>query len=121
MVYASFYSNLPTGLQKFELGGGVSLDNMAEDAVAASASLRQILTVSFVIAAQLLWVDCKYYGTHWRRIPSCSDSVSRRNSGLKFHLAARVSVVSVFPGTRVSVGPDEGTAVFRWTWGQLDT
>ena len=69
----------------------------------------------FFAAAQLLWIDCQCYGTHWCRIPSCSDSVSRRNSGLKFHVATRVSVMSVFPGTRVSVRPDEGTAVYRWT------
>ena len=75
----------------------------------------------FVTAAQLLWVDCKCYGTHWRGIPSCRDSVSRRYSGLKFHVATRVSVMSVFPGTRVSVGPAEGTAVYRWTFGQLNT
>ena len=92
----------------------VTLDNMAEDAIAASASLRQFLTGLFVTAAQLLWVDCQCYGTHWRGIPSYSDSVSRRNSGLKFHVATRVSVMSFFHGTRVSVGRDEGTAVYRW-------
>ena len=69
----------------------------------------------FVTAAQLLWVDCQCYGTHWRGIPSCNDSAYRRNSGLNFHAATRVSVMSVFLGTRVSVGPDEGTAVCRWT------
>ena len=92
----------------------VTLDTMAEDAVAASASLRQILTV-FVRYCGPAFVSCQNYGKHWRGIPSCSDPVSRRNSGLKFHVATRVSVMSVFPGTRVSVGPDEGTAVYRWT------
>ena len=32
----------------------------------------------------------------------------------KFRVVTRVSVMSDFPGTRVSVGPDEGTAEYRW-------
>ena len=64
--------------------------------------------------AQLLWVDCQCYGTHWRGSPSCSDSVSRRNTGLKFRVVTRVSVMSVSRGrgcrsalTRVPLRTDE--------------
>ena len=106
-----------------------TLDNMAEDAVAASVNLRQILTMSVRFCGPTLWVDCQCYGTHWRGIPSCSDSVSRHNSGLKFHVATRVSVMSVFPGrgcrsalTRVPLCTDErrASSILR-TAGQLGT
>ena len=93
----------------------VTLDNMAETRSPLRKIYRKFSPCLFVTAAQLLWIDCQCYGTHWRGIPSCSDSVSRRNSGLKFRVVTRVSVVSVFPGTRVSVSPDEGTAVYKWT------
>ena len=93
----------------------VTLDNMAETRSPLRKIYRKFSPCLFVTAAQLLCVDCQCYGTHWRGIPSCSDSVSRRNSDLKFRVMTRVSVVSVSPGTRVSVSLDEGTAVYKWT------
>ena len=93
----------------------VTLDNMAETRSPLRKIYRKFSPCLFVTAAQLLWVDCQCYGTHWRGIPSCSDSASHHNSGLKFRVVTRVSVVSVFPETRVSVSPDEGTAVYKWT------
>ena len=93
----------------------VTLDNMAETRSPLRKIYRKFSPCLFVTAAQLLCVDCQCYGTHWRGIPSCSDSVSRRNSGLKFRVVTRVSVVSVSPGTRVSVSLDEGTTVYKWT------
>ena len=93
----------------------VTLDNMAEDAVAASASLRQILTVSvrycgpaFVSWLSMLWdtltrnPELQWFGIS----PQFRLKVSRGDEGVG-HVC--------FPGTRVSVGPDEGTAAYRWT------
>ena len=92
----------------------VTLDNMAEDAVDASASLRQILTVSvrccgpaFVSWLSVLWdILTRNPELQWFGISP--------QFRLKFHVATRVSVMSVFQGTRVSVGSNEGTAVYRW-------
>ena len=71
----------------------------------------------FVTASQLLWVDCQCFGLHWRGNPSCSDSASRRNSGVKFHVETRVSAMSVSRGrgcrsalTRVPPCTDERRA-----------
>ena len=93
-----------------------TLDNMAEDAVASSASLRQILTKSvhycnpaFVSWLAMLWdtltqnPKLQWFDTsaQFRFKVSCGDE------GIG-HVC--------FPGDEgVSVGPDEGTAVYRWT------
>ena len=92
----------------------VTLDNMAEDAVAASASLWQILTVSvrycgpaFVSWLSMLWdiltlnSELQWFGIS----PQFWLKLSRGDEGVG-HVC--------FPGMRVSVGPDEGTAVCRW-------
>ena len=93
----------------------VTLDNMAEDAVTASVSLRQILTVSvrycgpaFVSWFSMLWDTLmRKPELQWFDIlPQFRFKVSRGNEGVG-HIC--------FQGTRVSVGPDEGTAVYRWT------
>ena len=99
----------------------ITLDNMAEDTVAASANLRQIITVSV-----------RYCGPAFVSWLSMLCDTLMRNSELqwfgispqfrlKAHVATRVSVMSVFPGTRVSVGPDEGTAAYRSMLVQLNT
>ena len=99
----------------------VTLDNMAEDAVAASVSLRQILTVSvrlcgpaFVSWLSMLWDTLtRHPELQWFGIsPQFLLKVSRGDEGVG-HVC--------FPGTRVSVGPDEGTAVCRLTESQLNT
>ena len=61
----------------------VTLDNMTETRSPLQQVYGKFSPFLFVTAAQLLWVDCQCYGTHWRGIPSCSDSASRRNPGLK--------------------------------------
>ena len=112
LIYISQWSTITWGHRTRV--AAVTLGNMAE----TRSPLRHIYCKFspwlFVIAAQLLWVDCQCNGNHWRGSPNCSDSVSRRNSGLKFRVVTRVSAMSVFPGTRVLVSPDEGTAVYRW-------
>ena len=93
----------------------VTLDNIAEDAVAASASLRQIVTVSvrycrpaFVSWLSMFWdtltrnPELQWFGIS----PQFRRKISRGDESVG-HVC--------FPGTRVSVGPDEGTAVYRWT------
>ena len=93
----------------------VTLDNMAEDAVTPLVSLWQILTMSvrfcgpaFVSWLSMLWdsltrnPELQWFGISLQfRL-----KVSRGDEGVG-HVC--------FPGTRVSVGPDEGTAVYRWT------
>ena len=93
----------------------VTLDNMAEDAVAASAGLWQIPTVSvrhcgsaFVSWLSVLWdtltrnPELQWFGIS----PQFRLKLSRGDEG--------VGNVC-FPGDGVSVGPDEGTVVYRWT------
>ena len=98
----------------------VTLDNMAEDAVAASASLRQIPIVSlrycgpaFVSWLSMLWETLtRNPEQQWFGIsPQFRLKVSRGDEG--------VGDVC-FPGDE-GVGPDEGTAVYRWTKGRLNT
>ena len=45
----------------------VTLDNMAERPSPLRKIYRKFSPCLFLTAAQLLWVDCQCYGTHWRK------------------------------------------------------